>query len=373
MQKTFKTFIFGLFVALTMSLSTNAQEAYIVNTDVPFWTNTEFELKVGMNKTVNVATLENPVSQWLKGPIGFNIGIGINKYWFPWVGTRFNLEYSNVNLSSMFQVRHVINPHIDFVFPIVEIGTDPWRANFFVGVGYAASLYKDRLLQTDKIMHKHTPTVNLGFDLGFNFFEWGDIAIRPEIVLGDFIDNQASWELVPKLSLVFMDSNPGDDFFGFNEVRVYDGQEVGSLNDNINALKKANEDLTAENEELKNRKPETVVVKESVKVSSIAEPTFVLFEIGKSELRSEMMPNLAVVAEYLKATYRHVEVIGFADRKTGSRHQNMVLSQERANAVAKWLMSQGIDAGRIVIKYEGSNEQHFGVNDWNRAVLIRPL
>jgi outer membrane protein OmpA-like peptidoglycan-associated protein len=84
-------------------------------------------------------------------------------------------------------------------------------------------------------------------------------------------------------------------------------------------------------------------------------PSQVTFAVGKSEIRAQLYPMLStlakVVAEYSKTM---IVIIGHTD-DSGSLQTNMQLSQQRAEAVKNYLLSQQLDARRIEIHGEGPN------------------
>lgn len=84
-------------------------------------------------------------------------------------------------------------------------------------------------------------------------------------------------------------------------------------------------------------------------------PSQVTFAVGKSEIRAKLYPMLStlakVVAEYSKTM---VVIIGHTD-DSGSLQTNMQLSEQRAEAVKNYLLSQQLDARRIETHGEGPN------------------
>lgn len=85
--------------------------------------------------------------------------------------------------------------------------------------------------------------------------------------------------------------------------------------------------------------------------------TFVLkncnFETGKSILKPESYKVIDELIEYMKkkSTIK-IEIGGHTDN-IGSESSNQVLSEERAQAVRKYMISKGIAAGRIIAKGYG--------------------
>lgn len=84
-------------------------------------------------------------------------------------------------------------------------------------------------------------------------------------------------------------------------------------------------------------------------------PSQVTFAVGKSEIRAQLYPMLStlakVVAEYSKTM---VVIIGHTD-DSGGLQTNMQLSQQRADAVKSYLLSQQLDERRLETHGEGPN------------------
>ncbi len=84
-------------------------------------------------------------------------------------------------------------------------------------------------------------------------------------------------------------------------------------------------------------------------------PSQVTFAVGKSEIRAQLYPMLStlakVVAEYGKTM---IVIIGHTD-DSGGLQTNMQLSQQRADAVKSYLLSQQLDERRLETHGEGPN------------------
>jgi outer membrane protein OmpA-like peptidoglycan-associated protein len=73
----------------------------------------------------------------------------------------------------------------------------------------------------------------------------------------------------------------------------------------------------------------------------------VLFDVGKSTIKSESRETLKKVASVMKRLPNlQIEVQGHTDAD-GDPEKNLLLSQNRAEAVCKFLTSEGIDLGRL--------------------------
>jgi outer membrane protein OmpA-like peptidoglycan-associated protein len=79
----------------------------------------------------------------------------------------------------------------------------------------------------------------------------------------------------------------------------------------------------------------------------------VLFASGKSDLLPAAKKSLTDVAKALKTDSRNFTIVGHTD-STGTEEANMLLSKARANSVRGFLVSQGIDSGKI--RSEGAGQ-----------------
>lgn len=88
--------------------------------------------------------------------------------------------------------------------------------------------------------------------------------------------------------------------------------------------------------------------------------TFVLdnveFDFGKADLRSESIPTLDNLVDYLqRRPNEKIEIGGHTDNK-GSEEKNLKLSQERAKAIVSYLITKGVNPSRLSSKGYGAKE-----------------
>lgn len=82
----------------------------------------------------------------------------------------------------------------------------------------------------------------------------------------------------------------------------------------------------------------------------------VYFDVGKATLREESYAELNELVDYMKRREDiRVEIAGHTDN-TGSKEDNLKLSQRRAEKVEDYLISKGIDARRIDPKGYGEDQ-----------------
>ncbi|HIC8861706.1 TPA: OmpA family protein [Aeromonas hydrophila] len=103
--------------------------------------------------------------------------------------------------------------------------------------------------------------------------------------------------------------------------------------------------------------PEPVMVDKTFELSSD-----VLFAFGKAELKAEGLQALATLYRDLAAARPkdgEAIVVGYTDR-IGSNKVNQRLSEARAEAVADFLVSQGLPAGKIRVEGRGAEDSLTG-------------
>ncbi|MCD7971450.1 MAG: OmpA family protein [Candidatus Azobacteroides sp.] len=161
---------------------------------------------------------------------------------------------------------------------------------------------------------------------------------------------------------------------GFEKAKLYDANEVNSLNNKINALYE-------ENKELKKRPeycpecpscPECpqVIVPEKKKFDYL--PTPVFFRINSSVIDDAQWRSIEDAVKYLKENPEaRLKVTGYADKATGTPAGNKKLSEKRAQAVYDAMVKKyHIAPERIETSFLGDDVQPFSENDWNRVVVF---
>jgi outer membrane protein OmpA-like peptidoglycan-associated protein len=97
-------------------------------------------------------------------------------------------------------------------------------------------------------------------------------------------------------------------------------------------------------------KPVEVVAADSLIVLSE-----VLFAVNSYKLREELYPKLDSIAEFMKRNPRtKIEISGHTDA-TGKEPHNLRLSENRADAVAEYIVDKGIETTRVKFNGYGSS------------------
>lgn len=109
-------------------------------------------------------------------------------------------------------------------------------------------------------------------------------------------------------------------------------------------------------------------VVEPVKVN--LDPVF--FRLDKSIIDPAQEIKVQKAAEFLKSNPNaKLNVVGYADVKTGNPRYNMGLSERRTRAVAAQLVKKyGISSDRLILDWKGDTVQPFAINEKNRVVMF---
>ena len=116
--------------------------------------------------------------------------------------------------------------------------------------------------------------------------------------------------------------------------------------------------------------PEPEPAPEPVKPAFAPVEEGVYFTIGKSDISAEGQEKIAVVVDVLKSyPDTKVTVTGHADAATGTPERNMILSKDRAEAVAEAIIAAGIDSDRVKVEYKGDTANPSSVPAQNRVAI----
>lgn len=166
---------------------------------------------------------------------------------------------------------------------------------------------------------------------------------------------------------------------GFECVKPYDAAQVNALNDEVNAARAQAANAQAEAQEANARaaalqaqltecqnRPATVITNNTTDLQSVR---FVFFKIGSSKITSDQLPNVVMIADYMKHNPgSKVEIKGYASQD-GNLDFNLKLAQNRAEAVKDLLVKKyGISADRITAQGEGIGHM-FKEESWNRVSI----
>lgn len=145
--------------------------------------------------------------------------------------------------------------------------------------------------------------------------------------------------------------------------------EMARVREQLNNMLRDNNSLKQELAAARNKKGETVTVKE-YKVA----PRIIVFPIGKSTLSKQERVNLGYYADAIKAAPadKVFTIVGYADKKTGTAQLNERLSKSRAEAVRDALVNEfKVPASQLKIEYKGGVDNMFYDDaKLSRAVIV---
>ena len=280
------------------------------------------------------------------------------------------------------------------VFELEGVFGGGFRTYFNHNCNYVNEDWQNTLTKVDG-SNRNNFIAKAGLNLLFNLGQkkaWS-IAVKPAVVWdldgfvpfyplgGKFNRDGANFELTAGVIYHFLGSNGAHHF---TKVRPYDQAEIDRLNAQINRLNGDVNDrdntIRALEEELAKKpktvevpvvKTETITVDNSKTVTNNKEEQKILvhFQLGKSVIQPSMVPNVQMVATYMKNHPASKVVIRGYASKDGPEDLNIRLANNRADAVKNMLVNKyGIAANRIDAAGNGISEM-FDEPEWNRVSI----
>lgn len=366
-----------LFAAAAMAVSVSAQTVTESKTFDNFY--------IGVNGGVMTKTTNH---SWLNN-LNSNAGLRIGRWFTPVFGlaaesnvyfndhnaypSKTTVRYMNtsligtVNLSNWF-AGYKGEPRLFEVVPVFGFG---WGHTFGTAAG-------------DNEKELNALTSKAGIDFTFNLgkakawqvyvepsMNWSLNGYGYEGVAYDI--NKSAFQLNAGIVYKFKNSNGSHNF---TIAQLRDQSEIDGLNSQINNLRNDlnNKDsqLSAKDKQIKdlqnaldecNKKPKYV----KPATATNLQPT-VLFQQGKSNVEKSQMPNIELIAQYMKNhPEANIEIKGYASPE-GPKELNQKLSEKRAEAVKKVLVKKyKIAAGRLTTKGMGATDKLFKQVEFNRV------
>jgi outer membrane protein OmpA-like peptidoglycan-associated protein len=153
----------------------------------------------------------------------------------------------------------------------------------------------------------------------------------------------------------------------FETIIPFDSELVNDLNSKVNQLRTDNERLSKRPEAC----PESPVIDPEISSEINYIPNVVFFRINSAKVDKNQQISVFNTAEFLNVNGGKIRIVGYADKGTGAENYNLALSEKRAKAVAKELVSKyNIPSYKIVVEWKGSSEQPYAENSWNRVVIM---
>lgn len=262
------------------------------------------------------------------------------------------------------------------LFAGYQCATRPFSIEALAGAGWGHDYFPKSVAQDYNYF-----ATKFGLNFNFNVTDNVTIALKPAVtwnMIGDYEQsyvgydiNDATFSLFATVAYRFGD--------GFPCVQPYDAAQVNTLNARINELRNqvatesANaeqwatraQSLATELDSCRARKPQ-IITKVENNLSSVR---FVFFRVGSHTVTADQMPNVEMIADYMKNHPKSKVVIkGYASPE-GNYEFNVKLAQARAEAVKTALVKKyKVASSRITAEGEGIGKM-FEEESWNRVSI----
>lgn len=390
-------------VAACGIMTANAQQAM----ETPsFWSN----WSVGLDGGVATPLKGHSFFQNMRGTFGLHIqkqitpvfGLGVEGYtgvntssWLVQKGiapTKSTTALDNIYVGAYGTV-NLMN-----LFGGYNCAPRVFEIEVMAGAGWGQYIYNDQIVPgadfaDDMIMgsgHSFFAT-KAGLNFNFNVSDNVAISVRPSVTFdmsdvsrgehsgyytktsANYNANRATFNLMASVSYKFGGN-------GFNCYTCNDNSaEVAALNNQVNQLRGEldacnaavaaaqanNAQLASQLAACQNKKPE--VIKENT--NTLNSVRYVFYRIGSSVITPDQMPNVEMIAQYLK-NHKGSKVVvkGYASQD-GNEEFNIKLAAARAESVKKALINKyGIAADRIQAEGQGIGHM-FSEESWNRVSI----
>lgn len=275
-----------------------------------------------------------------------------------------NYDMVNFNVQGMLNLRNLF------------AGYQPgrvWNISVYAGTGFYRNLDRDHyaFMYTGGILN----TFNVTKRLFINLDVYGNMALN-ELDNGVRTTNKGKSNfLTTKDRQLGVSLGVGVNLGKVGWSKTPDLQAINAMHKaQTEALNASLAEQQRENDKLKDllaKRQETTTTTVQETKTVVSTPVSVFFNLNSARIASKKdLVNVEALVEQVKANNGKVEVLGYADSKTGSADYNKKLSERRANAVAKELKKMGLKDEQIIIKPMG------GVADlepasYNRRVLVK--
>ena len=371
-----------LFAAAAMAVSVSAQTVTESKTFDNFY--------IGVNGGVQTKTTGHA---WLKG-LNPNAGLRIGRWFTPVFGlaAESNVYFSNKEFSVVGPTASTSNGTVARYMNtslIATVNLSNWFGGYkgeprlfevipVYGFGWAHSFNSKGVTNVNALTSK------AGIDFAFNLGKakaW-QVYVEPSMnwaLNGAGYDgvayniNKSAFQLNAGVVYKFKNSNGSHNF---TVAQLRDQNEIDGLNSQINSLRSDLNDkdsqLSAKDKQIQdlqnaldecNKKP----TYEKPATATNLQPT-VLFQQGKAVVEKSQMPNIELIAQYMKNhPDANVEIKGYASPE-GSKEVNQKLSEKRAQAVKDILVKKyKIAANRLTATGMGATDKLFKQVEFNRV------
>ncbi len=327
-----------------------------------------------------------------KKHIGATYNLGFGRWFSPYFGFRFSGYYGNVaegmvNGGTLHYRSASVNGDVmwDMCNSIAGVNLNrPVSVVPFIGIGGTynhhfggATEFINVTNHGHKRVNSWSVPVSAGLQFRFRLCRYVDFFLEARATFAGDNYNNVVGDL--PIDMAFQATGGLSFNIGGKNFNTYDpcaeAAYIASLNDQVNDLREelavTGAALAAAESQLPCPETKTVEVVQAP-VEETPMLTTVRFTINSARVTSTEMVNVFNVAEYMKAhPNAKVTITGYADKNTGTADYNQKLSERRAQAVYDILVNNyGIAPERLTKAAEGSSEQPYQTNNWNRIVIF---
>ena len=93
------------------------------------------------------------------------------------------------------------------------------------------------------------------------------------------------------------------------------------------------------------------------------------FDFNSSIIKNK--EELGHLIDHVKYNGGNIYIDAYGDEETGDFYSNEEIAKRRANSLVNYLIREGIDPGRMYVRYIGCTQQPYGNNNLNRCVIVK--
>ena len=305
--------------------------------------------------------------------------ISIGKWYNPYMAFRLQVNGGLMKNYSRGSIQDFtwINPHVDIMWDVTNFWAPYNEAKVFrfipfVGLGYAyRPTYTDNNVSAGEwnvFSKSESASINGGAQMLFRLSKRVDLVLEGQYTL---LATHWNRDYQPRhhykrLAQAMLGLNFNLGRKEFEVLEPMDYALLNDLNSEINNLRARNAELEKRPERCPECPPPPVIPESRENSFNV-----VYFRLNSARIDAHQEINIHNTAEYANKHNLPIKLVGYADRKTGNPDYNKGLSERRARAVAKQLTEKyGVPSNRISIDWRGDEIQPYGVNEWNRVVIM---
>ena len=393
-----KTRILLLSLLLGLSIQIFAQETLGYESRLPGYKTNFKHNALGENWFINLSAggqiynfTDKVTNANLTDRISFIPALALGKWFTPYLGVRLKGEGLSVNSyypdTGFKQSNDYLNAHVDAMWNIANYFGAYSPAKFFnftpyVGLGLAHRFKLDNnttpppssaYFRDDYKGSSDAFSINGGIQFGFRLSSLVNLDFDFGITyVGDYFDRINHESENDNILHAMGGFTFNLDNTAFDAIEPMDHALIDNLNGKINALRQENETLSKRPVVSPSSRPECPPVPpQIIKTEINYVPNVVFFRMNSSKVDANQQVSIYNTANFMKDSGGKINVVGYADKDTGTSKYNLLLSEKRAKAVAKELITRyNVPSEKITIEWKGSDEQPYPHNNWNRVVVM---